>query len=245
MLSAAERYDRYQKSSDGNVPAGRRRELKKIAADSIELVSRLSRLNIISRDELDSSLGLEKIEILIGHLLCLYGEARIIYSPLKKRGAPGNVAQNIWISEVADIFETNFRKEPKVTGNNSTSIEKRGKFFRLLDISRPLSLPRHGTLGPNQVRRVLNNRLGYAKNEKTIAPKTVVPVIENDEIEQAAAELVVRFGDGAITAARERVETLSGSDDPQAHNAALRVLTAVEGLVGAKGQSGSGNDQEN
>ena len=69
-------------------------------------------------------------------------------------------------------------------------------------------------------------------------------MIENDEIERAAAELVERLGDGAITVARERMETLSGSDDPGAHNAALRVLTAVEKLVEAKGRSGSGNNQE-
>ena len=69
-------------------------------------------------------------------------------------------------------------------------------------------------------------------------------MIENAEIEQAAAELVERLGGGAITAARERAESLSGSKDPGAHNAALRVLTAVEEIVGAKGKSGSGNGQE-
>lgn len=42
----------------------------------------------------------------------------------------------------------------------------------------------------------------------------MVPVIENDDIRRAAEELVERHGDGAITVARERVETLTKSDDP-------------------------------
>ncbi len=72
----------------------------------------------------------------------------------------------------------------------------------------------------------------------------MVPVIENYDIERAAEELVERHGDGAITVARKRVETLTKSDDPGALNAALRVRTAVENSVGAEGQSESGNDQE-
>ncbi len=69
-------------------------------------------------------------------------------------------------------------------------------------------------------------------------------MIEESNILLAAAELIERHGDGAITAARERVETLSGSDDPGALNAALRVLTAVEDLVGAEGNSESRTDRE-
>ena len=69
-------------------------------------------------------------------------------------------------------------------------------------------------------------------------------MIEESNIQLAAAELVERHGDDATTVARERVETLSGSDDPGALNAALRVLTAVEGLVGVEGNSESRTDRE-
>ncbi len=59
-------------------------------------------------------------------------------------------------------------------------------------------------------------------------------MIEDDDIDRAAAELFARYGDRTVARARERAEMLSGSEDPKALNAALRVLSAVEKLVGGE-----------
>ncbi len=59
-------------------------------------------------------------------------------------------------------------------------------------------------------------------------------VIADADIQRAAEEFVERYGDSALAVAQERVEALSNSQDQSGHNVALRMLTAVEALLGNK-----------
>ncbi len=57
---------------------------------------------------------------------------------------------------------------------------------------------------------------------------------EIEDIRQAAEELVARFGTQALSVARERAQRLSRSEDQEAANVAMRVLTQVERLAADK-----------
>ena len=61
--------------------------------------------------------------------------------------------------------------------------------------------------------------------------KTATRMIADADIQRAAKELVERYGDNAIAAAKERVEAVSTSKDRSEVNVALRVLSAVEVLL--------------
>ena len=55
--------------------------------------------------------------------------------------------------------------------------------------------------------------------------KTATRMIADADIQRAAKELVERYGDNAIAAAKERVEAVSTSKDRSEVNVALRVIS--------------------
>ena len=55
--------------------------------------------------------------------------------------------------------------------------------------------------------------------------------IEEADILRAAKELIRRYGDEAVAAAREHVAAISKQPDKSGLNEALRVLSAVEALA--------------
>ncbi len=59
-------------------------------------------------------------------------------------------------------------------------------------------------------------------------------MVEIEEIRRAAEELIARFGTQALSVARERAQRLSRSEDQEAANLAMRVLTEVERLTADK-----------
>ncbi len=59
-------------------------------------------------------------------------------------------------------------------------------------------------------------------------------MVETENIRQAAEELIARFGTQALSVARQRAQRLSRSEDQEAANAAMRVLTEVEQLAADK-----------
>jgi hypothetical protein len=58
-----------------------------------------------------------------------------------------------------------------ISGSGDDPVERRGKFYRLLELSRPTSFPRHGKLSMKQVGRILDRRSGGAASlrERTAA----------------------------------------------------------------------------
>ena len=56
-------------------------------------------------------------------------------------------------------------------------------------------------------------------------------MISDSDIHHAANELVERYGDNAMSVAREHVAALSAADDQAGMNAALRVVSALEDLL--------------
>lgn len=61
-------------------------------------------------------------------------------------------------------------------------------------------------------------------------------MVEIEDICRAAEELVYRYGTQALSVARERVQILSRSQDQDAANLAMRVLTEVERLATDKSE---------
>ncbi len=59
-------------------------------------------------------------------------------------------------------------------------------------------------------------------------------MIADIDINRAAKELIERYGDSAISVARDRVEALAAGKDQSEMNLALRVLSALESMVEGK-----------
>ena len=59
-------------------------------------------------------------------------------------------------------------------------------------------------------------------------------MIPDSDIHHAANELVERYGDNAMSVARDRIAEFSAKPDQSGLNVALRVLSALEILLGSK-----------
>jgi hypothetical protein len=159
LVAAGARYDRYAENKQNWLKfAPRRRRLENTAKLAIELASTLYDLDILSRDDLASRFGLKEIEALLGSLLLLKKEAADLAKQVQKSGRPRDLAEERWILELADIYEIAFAAKPRIWGSGSETTKRRGKFYDLLMVSRPLSFPQHGKLSPRQVHRTLEQR---------------------------------------------------------------------------------------
>jgi hypothetical protein len=125
--------------------------LKKIRGLASALASSLSELDVISRDDLERRSKPKEIEALIGSLGFLCKEMSELEKHTQGNGTPRDLAEERWIVEVADIYENAFGQP---AGANRVA------FCRLLELSRPSSLPRYGKLNPRQIKRALERRKG-------------------------------------------------------------------------------------
>jgi hypothetical protein len=159
LLKAGARYDRYTANRKAWLDYTRRRQrLERANQSAVELAIRLNELDILSRDELASRVDPKEIEALIGSLFFLSKETADLVKHVQKNGRPRDLAEERWILEVADINENFFSKPARVWGSGAEPVKRRGRFYELLNVSRPLSFPRHGKLSLRQIDRTLRQR---------------------------------------------------------------------------------------
>ena len=139
-------------------------ELTEQVIDELHRATRLReeyQLDIMSFDDLAVRIDPKKIETLVGSLLFLSKESRDLAIEVQDKGKPRELAEERWIFELADIYENAFRQPASVSGSGSDADEpmsRRGKFYRLLEVSRPESFPQHGKLSLRQIDRMLKRR---------------------------------------------------------------------------------------
>jgi hypothetical protein len=147
--AAGARYDRYSANRHEWLRyAVRNRRLIKITESATSLASDLSKLDILSRDEF-ARRSEKELETIIGSLNLLAKQISDLVKQAQSNGAPRDLAEELWIEEVADIYENAFGQSARV---NWTA------FYRFLELCRPLSLPRFGKLHLRQVKRALRRR---------------------------------------------------------------------------------------
>jgi hypothetical protein len=76
---------------------------------------------------------------------------------------PRDLAEERWIFELADIYENSFFEDARVWGSGGGPKKHRGRFYRMLEISRPEMFPRAGKLSVRQIDRMLKNRKNMKK----------------------------------------------------------------------------------
>jgi hypothetical protein len=121
-------------------------------------VKSLCSLDLLSRDDLESVIGREKIDYLNGLLLLLNQQADSLEGQTQVRGKPTDHATERWILTLADIFENGFLRPPSVSGSGEDPARRRGKFYRMLELGRPSRFPRHGRLSSKHVQILLKLR---------------------------------------------------------------------------------------
>lgn len=157
LQEASERYDRYsERRDDWRNYNRRRRQVMRIAKLAGDLVSGLSELDILTRDDFSRRFDSRLFEALVGSLSFLQSEAKDLADAIQSGGRPKDLADERWILEVADVYENAFNRNAVVWGTSSA--RRRGPFYSLLQISRPKSFARWGKLNPRQIDRVLKRR---------------------------------------------------------------------------------------
>jgi hypothetical protein len=159
LLEAGERYDRYtEKRSEWRDYSRRRRNAERIAQLVDGLISSLGNLDVMSRDDLRRRFDPKELEALIGSLSFLRTEICDLAGGIQTDGRPRDLAEERWIVDVADVFENAFNRDAAVWGSGTGSATRRGRFYSLLELSRPKSFARHGKLSLRQIERVLKRR---------------------------------------------------------------------------------------
>jgi hypothetical protein len=160
LLNAGARYDRYKaRRNDWENYATRRDRLLRITVLAERLASNLCELDILSQDDLASRLDPKEVEALIGSLRFLGRATTNLAKEIQKDGRPRDLAEERWILELADIYENAFHKPASVWGSGNEKVTKRrGRFYHLLEVSRPTSYSRYGKLSLRQIERILRRR---------------------------------------------------------------------------------------
>src|ERR1700733_7976738 len=113
--------------------SGRAGRFAGIALTAGNLAIQLSELDVLSRDDLEARIQSDQLQAILGSLIALQKEA--IY--LKKRGRGAgrgrDLAEERWISELADIYENVFKRKASVWGSGTGPKNRRGDFYRLLE----------------------------------------------------------------------------------------------------------------
>jgi hypothetical protein len=159
IKESGERYDRYDEGrAEWEKYSRRKASLRKLKVEAASLSYVLCSLDILTRDDLASLIGPERIDCLVGLLDLLRQQAGRLESKIQKRGKPTDHASERWIREMADIFENAFSKPPTVSGSGEDSTHRRGRFFRLLELGRPSRFAQHGRLSLKHVQKLLKLR---------------------------------------------------------------------------------------
>jgi hypothetical protein len=155
---AGERYDRMAARKDEwRDYAARKKRLESITKSANSLANDLYHLDIVSRNQLATRFDPKEIEALLSSLLLVAKETEVLAENAQAKGTPRDLAEEQWIMEMADIYENAFSQRAGVSGSGWDP-NRRGKFFRFLQLSRPAKFPRYGKLTVRQIERVLKRR---------------------------------------------------------------------------------------
>jgi len=153
---AGERYDRYVTNKyEWRNYRERRKRLDGITDYAKKLASGLCELDILTREDLSSRVDPKEIEAIIGSLRLLENVTAELSKEVQKNGKPRGLAGERWMLELADIYENAFGESPKVWASGT---KLRGKFYRLLELSRPTKFSGHDKLSLRQINRMLKRR---------------------------------------------------------------------------------------
>jgi hypothetical protein len=161
LLKAGARYDRYAEESNRNKwldYAGRGSRFAKITRSIEELVSAMSELDVLSRDDLRNRVdpaALGAVEAVIGSLLVVGKATNDLAKETQNKGRPRDLAEERWLFELADIYANAFSEPARVWRSDDGLMSD---FYRLLELSRPETFPRHGKLSRRQIARILSER---------------------------------------------------------------------------------------
>jgi hypothetical protein len=155
---AGERYDRFVERDEWRDFTARSKRLKNISASMEDLASGLCDLDILSLADLECRVDPKEIATLVGSLRLFKKQIDILVQGIQKKGRPRDLAEERWIIELADIFENTFPRRPTISGSGYTPIDKRGMFYKFLELNRPGSYPQRNKLHPSQIVRVLKRR---------------------------------------------------------------------------------------
>jgi len=160
LTEAGARYDRYVACKHEWFYYGpRKTRLKGIAKSANELATDLHELDILTREDLGNRINPKDIAALIGSLGLLGKVATGLAEAVQGIGKPRDLAEERWISDLADIYENAFDEPARVWGSGSDkTTRRRGKFYRMLTLSRPTRFPAHGKLTVRQIDRTLKRR---------------------------------------------------------------------------------------
>ena len=159
LLGAGEQYDRYAANKeDWKSYVNRRKVLTKITKQAAELVESLRELDIISRDILEERLSTERLGTISIYLGFLEREGTKLADSVQKEGRQIDLAEEIWILEIAEYFQNTFGRSATDLDSAPGKKKNRGPFFKLLELSRPSSFLKHGKLDRRQVDRVLDRK---------------------------------------------------------------------------------------
>ena len=140
LLRAGERYDRYAANKEDWISyANRRRVLTRIADHAAELVESLRELDIISRDILEERLSTERLGTISIYLGYLEREGTKLADSVQKEGRQIDLAEEIWILEIAEYFQNTFGRSATELDSASGKKKNRSPFFQLLELSRARS----------------------------------------------------------------------------------------------------------
>jgi hypothetical protein len=159
LAAAGERYDRHTARKDEWWRyAGRKGRLDTLTRYAEWAASGLCALDIITREDLQNRLGTKELEALVGSLRVLAVQTAEMAKEVQATGKPRDIAEERWILELADIYENFFCRAATVSGAGDEPTNRRGKFYHLLQLSRPPSFPRHGKLSLRHIKQVLAQR---------------------------------------------------------------------------------------
>jgi hypothetical protein len=159
VAAAGESYDRHTARKDEWWRySSRRARLETLANYAAWAASGLCALDIISREDLQNRLGTKEFDAHVGALNFLALQAAEMVRGVQATGKPRDIAEERWIVEIADIYENFFCQAATVSGSGDDVAGRRGKFYHLLQLSRPLSFPRYGKLSLRHIKQVLAQR---------------------------------------------------------------------------------------
>jgi hypothetical protein len=159
LRSAGERYDRYvTNKSEWTNYRERRKRLDSITDFARKLTSGLCELDILTREDLASRVDPKEIEAIIGSLRLLEKVTAELSKGVQKNGKRRDLAWERWILELADIYKNAFGEPARVWASGVEPRKLRGKFYRLLELSRPTKFSMHDKLSLRQINRMLKRR---------------------------------------------------------------------------------------